>query len=129
MSANSARPTWAGVALFVAGWVWELVRFWGLHREDADRFMILAGAGWLAYRAWPEIVARPARPSYFGIPLVFAGALAYPLGWFIFVQVGPRPVLLWWGYVCLVLMTSGLLAATRGWYAVRRLAFPILFAA
>jgi exosortase len=127
--ACGVRPGWVGVAVFAAGWVWELVRFWGLHLEDADRLLILVGAGWLAYQAWPEIAAKPARPSWLGVPLVLLGALAYPVGWFVFVQAGPRPILLWWGYACLLAMAAGLLAATRGWSAVRRLAFPLFFAA
>jgi exosortase len=129
MSAIPVRPAWAGVACFAAGWVWELVRFWGLEPENADRLLILVAAGWLAHQAWPLIAARPARPSWLGVPLVFLGALVFPVGWFVFVQVGPRPVLLWWGYACLLAMTAGLLAATHGWSAVRRLAFPLLFAA
>jgi exosortase len=137
---RDVRPAWAGVAVFAAAWVWELARFWGfqpgagwpfwgLQPGDADKFLILAGSGWLAYQAWPEITAKPARPSWLGVPLVFLGAVVFPVGWYVFVQVGPRPILLWWGYACLLAMTAGLLAATRGWPAVRRLAFPLLFAA
>jgi exosortase len=129
MSAIPVRPAWAGVACFAAGWVWELVRFWGIEPDSADRFLIVVASGWLAYQAWPGIAAAPARPSWLGVPLVFLGAVAFPVGWFVFVQIGPRPILLWWGYACLLAMTAGLLAATRGWATVRRLAFPLLFAA
>ena len=47
-----ARVAVGALAVLAAGWVYELVRFWGLEPDYADRFLILVAAGWLAYQAW-----------------------------------------------------------------------------
>lgn len=124
---NATRLIGGALTLFAAAWVWQMIRFWGIQPDYADRFLILLAAGWLAYQAWPEISARPAKPSVLGLPFVLVGAVLFPVGWYLFVQIGPRIILTWIGYLSLLAMAVGALAGTRGWAAVRRLAFPLFF--
>src|SRR5205807_5372266 len=56
-----------------------------------------------------------------------AGAAAFPVGWFLVAQVGPRVILLWWLLAALALAAAGLAALQFGWGRARLLAFPLAF--
>src|SRR5437879_180185 len=94
-----AISTYAGLAILAAGAgavVFALARFWGANPEYADRFLILAGVAWAAWQARPDLLALPVRPSRFGFLPLLVGVAAFPVGWFLTAQVGPKPVVLWW---------------------------------
>jgi EpsI family protein len=120
----------APVAVLAAGAgavAWVLVRFWGANPEYVDRFLILAAASWIAWQARPELLAARARPSPVGYMPLLAGAAAFPVGWFLQAQVGPKPVVLWWLTASWLLAAAGFVLLAGGWSGLRRLAFPLGF--
>lgn len=115
------------LALGAGAVVWPLVRFWGTSPEYADRFLVLAAAGWVAWRVRPELAMIPARPTPLGFGPLLLGAAAFPVGWFLHAQVAPRPVILWWLALAWVSAAAGVVLLTGGWRHLRRLAFPLAF--
>jgi len=107
--------------------VWALVRFWGANPEYVDRFLILAASAWITWQARAEFLALPLRPARIGyVPLLF-GTAAFPVGWFLLAQVGPKPVVLWWLTAAWVLATAGYILVAGGWRHFQLLAFPLGF--
>jgi exosortase len=114
----------AGAAAVVLG----LVRYWLADYESADRGLILLAAAWAGARRWPAVAALPPAPRpWVGLLLVVIAGAAFLPPWFVFGQVGPRPILLWWEAVAVVLAAAGLLLQERGFAALHALRFPLLF--
>lgn len=117
----------AALAVGAAAVVYGLALFWGANPEYLDRFLILAGAAYAAWVARPDLAALEPRPSRLGFVPLVAGAAAFPVGWFLLAQVGPKPVVLWWLTSSWVLAAAGLVLVVGGWSYLRRLAFPLGF--
>src|SRR5438067_12126842 len=129
-AAKTPFPTAAALALLAAGAgavVWVLVRFWGANPEYADRFLILAAAGYAAWAARPALAATPRRPSALGWLPLAAGAAAFPAGWFLQAQTSFRPIVVWWLAGAWLLAAAGVTLLSGGWGHLRRLAFPLGF--
>jgi EpsI family protein len=132
MPEGAAKPTTVsfGSAVLAAGAaavVWVLIRFWGANPEYVDRFLILAASVVIAWMARPELRALESRPVLSGyVPLLF-GIVAFPVGWFLQSQVGPKPVVMWWLAGSWVLAAVGTILVSAGWSHLRRLAFPLAF--
>jgi EpsI family protein len=129
-SRPKSSATVAGLVILAAGAgavVFALARFWGANPEYADRFLILAGAAWAAWQARADLAARPARPARLGFLPLLLGAAAFPVGWFLTAQVGPKPVVLWWLTLAWLLAAAGFVLVAGGWAHLRRLAFPLGF--
>lgn len=109
------------------GLVSVLVRFWGILPEYSDRFLILVGAGWVAWLRREEMAVLPIRPFHSGWLLVIVGAAMYPIGWFLQAQVAPKAVVLWWLALSWLSCAAGLTLAFGGTSHLRKLAFPMLF--
>src|SRR5205085_355239 len=60
------------------------------------------------------------------VPLV-VGAAAFPVGWFVLAQLGPRPAVLWWLTLAWVCAAAGVVLVRGGWHHLQRLAFPLAF--
>jgi EpsI family protein len=122
------RVAWGCVAAGALVLVAALARFWGANPGHADRFLILVGAAWAAYRLMPTLGRLPVRPRpVLGLPLLVIGATAFPVGVFLLVQIGPRTLLLWWLALALVAAAGGLVLARLGWPRLRVMLFPLLF--
>lgn len=104
-----------------------LARFWGANPEYADRFLIVLGAGWVAWQRRAELASLPLRPTPAGWVLLAAGAVVFPIGWFLQAQVSPKAILLWWLTYSWFLAASGLVLVLGGTAHLRRLAFPLIF--
>src|SRR5437762_2644264 len=91
---------WGLLAAWAVALVWWLVRYWGLNPEYADRLIIPPAAVWLVARRAALFRTLPRRPWPAGLVLVAAGAGAFPPAQFLYAQVGPRPLLLWWAAGC-----------------------------
>ena len=105
----------------------SLIQFWGANPEYVDRFLIIGASAWIAWDArsnWRALAACPAAIGYF--PLIL-GAAAFPVGWFLNAQVGPKPVVLWWLTASWIFAVAGLALVNGGWPRLRNLAFPIGF--
>lgn len=113
----------AGAAAVVS----VLARFWGANPEYVDRFLILVAAAGVAWQARPQLAAIAPAPALLGIVPLLIGAAAFPVGWFLQVQVGPKPVGLWWLMVAWVLAAAGTVLLRGGWPHLRLLAFPLIF--
>jgi len=117
----------AAVAAGAAAVVCALAGFWGANPDHLDRLLILFAAGYAAWEARPALAALAPRPARVGYLPLLAGAAAFPVGWFLHAQVGPKPVVLWWLAAAWVLAAAGLVLVSAGWSHLRRLAFPIGF--
>lgn len=107
--------------------VWVLGQFWGANPDYADRFLILAAAGWVVWTLRPVLAQLPRRPTWFGLVPIAAGAVLFPVGWFLSVQVAPKPIILWWVTAAWELLAVGTVLLLGGWTHLRRLAFPLAF--
>jgi EpsI family protein len=124
---NAKRIALAVLALGAAGIVWSLIRFWGANPEYVDRFLIIAASAWIAWQARDDLALLEARPTLLGYgPLLF-GVIAFPVGWFLQAQVGPKPVVLWWLTVSLLAAAVGYVLVSGGWAHLRTLGFALGF--
>jgi EpsI family protein len=122
------RVAWGGLVLGAAALVEALARYWGANPGHADRFLILLGAASAAYTLARGWAGRPARPRpLLGLPLVLAGAAAFPVGYYLYAQIGPRPLVLWWLTAALLAAAVGLVLTCHGWPRLRAVAFPLVF--
>ncbi|HSQ57498.1 MAG TPA: exosortase/archaeosortase family protein, partial [Gemmata sp.] len=108
--------------------VFALSRFWGANPDHLDRLLILIAAGYTAWQARPSLAALPLRPARIGYLPLLIGSAAFPVGWFLNAQVGPKPVVLWWLASSWMFATAGFVLVSGGWTHLRRLAFPLTFA-
>lgn len=113
----------AGFALLVVA----LARFWGANPDHADRLLILLASGWVAWQARVGLRACPPRPTRLGWLPLAAGCLAFPVGWYLVAQVGPKPVVLWWLATAWLAAAAGTVLRLAGPEHLRRLAFPLGF--
>src|SRR4051794_39930092 len=90
----AALAAWGLLGVAAAAVLWNLIRFWGSNSEYLDRWLILVGSAWLVWRDRPVWQALPARPTRFGLVPLTAGAMLFPPGWFLALQVAPKPILL-----------------------------------
>ena len=111
-----------GVALLT-----ELVEYWGIAPEYADRFLILLACPWLVYRRWGAWKSTPIRSAWIGMVPLILGVISFAPVWNLFAQVGPRTILLWWGMLSWVVMVIGYLLLNGGWVRLRVVAFPLFF--
>ena len=107
--------------------VYALARFWGANPDHLDRLLILLAAGYAAWDARPALAVLSPQPARVGYLPLIVGAVAFPVGWFLHAQVGPKPVVLWWLAGAWMLAAVGAVLVSRGWPALRRLAFPLGF--
>ena len=124
---NPLTSAWAGLALGAAALLALLVQYWGTRPEYADRFLILVGAGWAAWRARSTPASGRAQ-LWLAIPLSLFAGLLIPLAAFLHTQAaGGRTVLLWLDAVALGIGGTSLLLAGGGWPRLRHFAFPLVF--
>lgn len=103
-----------------------LVQFWGANPGYADRFLVLIGAGWIAWQR--RSLNGPSSPNpLVGMGLLLIGVVVVPVTIFLLVQIGPRTLLLWTLALGLQVSTLGWLIARQGWGATRRWLFPLFF--
>lgn len=122
------RVAWGCLALGAVAVVAALAGYWGANPGHADRFLVLLGSVYAAYTLAPTWVAVPVRPRpLLGLPLVLAGVAAFPVGYFLYVQIGPRPLVLWWLTAALLSAAVGFLLTRHGWPRLRAVAFPLVF--
>jgi EpsI family protein len=122
------RVAWGCVAAGALAVVAALAKYWGANPGHADRFLVLAGAAYAACTlspGWAVLTVRP-RPLL-GLPLVLVSVAAFPVGYFLFTQIGPRPLVLWWLAAAVLAAAVGLTLARLGWARLRAAAFPLLF--
>jgi EpsI family protein len=127
---EASVTAYAGPAVLAAGAaavVSALAHFWGANPDHLDRLLILLAAGYVAWEARPALAALAAKPARAGYLPLLVGAAAFPVGWFLQAQVGPKPVVLWWLAVAWVLAATGYILVAGGWRHLRRLAFPLGF--
>src|SRR5262249_29296677 len=103
--------------------------YWGASEELLNRALIAVASIFLLYRSRSALVANNADgfSRAVGVAGLVGGLVPIPLGWFVLVQVGPRPVVLWWLTCGWLAATGGMVLAQNGWRSLWRLAFPLLF--
>lgn len=126
--ARADRFAWASLAAGAAVVVYLLAEYWGANPGYADRFLILIGAGYAAHLLapyWNMLTLRP-RPVV-GIPVMVIGFGAFAIGCFLSMQIGPRPLLLWWLATAIITTAIGFILVRLGVARLRAALFPLLF--
>src|SRR5437763_81330 len=124
-------PIWPWIPLAVGGaaTLAAVGAYWGVSEELLNRSLIAAASLWLLYRSRSAFIAGSAdgfsrAVGFAGLAL---GLVMIPLGWFLLIQVGPRPLLLWWLTAGWLAAMAGAVLVQHGWASLRTLAFPLLF--
>lgn len=115
------------IALGAVAVSFALARFWGANPDHLDRLLILIGASYAAWHLAQSPPVLPSAPTRLGYVPLFAGAAAFPVGWFLLAQVGPKPVVLWWLTGAWLLAVAGAGLVRCGWPRLRHFAFPLAF--
>lgn len=115
------------VALIGATLTWWLAQFWWKQPESADRFLILIASGWLLLRIRDEIRTLREAPASWGLVLIAPAIALLPAAWYLYMQVGPMPILVWCLGIVFVSSAFGLIVVQFGSAYLRRIAFPLLF--
>ncbi len=113
------------LALFAAGALFFLARFWGAGSDYSDRFLILLGSGWLLWNGRGRLISSPGTAA--GYLLFLPGCLAPAFAYYLIAQVGQKSVLLWWLLASAILATAGAALIVGGWRWLRVVAFPLVF--
>ena len=98
---------WFIMAAGTVGLLWVLVGVWAAQPEMNDRALIPLASALIAYRQRSRWLAQSWQPTLIGLLPLALGAAAFPVGWNLLVQVGPRVVLLWWLLSSLVVAATG----------------------
>jgi EpsI family protein len=103
--------------------------YWGASEELLNRALIAIASAWLLYRSRSALFTGSAGifSRVAGFADLVAALAMIPLGWFVLVQIGPRPVVLWWLTVGWLAAAAGTVLIQNGWRSLRTLAFPLLF--
>jgi EpsI family protein len=120
---------WIPLAVGAAATVAAVGAYWGLSEDLLNRSLIVLASAWLLYRSRAAIVAGTADGSSraVGYANLAVGLLMIPPGWFLLIQVGPRPVVLWWLAIGMLASTVGTVLIQNGWRSLRAIAFALLF--
>ncbi len=125
------RTAWVlaigGIALAVSGLgaIATLAKYWGSNSENSDRFLILVAVGWLVWRLRPTL--PNSRGSVAGFLPLIIGCTAPIPAWYLYGQVGPKVILIWWLAGAWVLTAAGAALLLGGWSWLRLFAFPLAF--
>ena len=124
---NPLTAAWLALALGAAALLALLVQYWGTRPEYADRFLILIGAGWAAWRTRRTLALG--RPQlWLAVPLALLVGLLLPVAAFLHTRAsGGRTVLLWLDAIALAVGATSLLLAGGGWPRLRHFAFSLVF--
>lgn len=104
-----------------------LAKFWFGTNEFVDRALIVLASCWLSWRSLAALAQSRMQGRASGLVLLIPGALALPPACFLLVQVGPRPVLLWWLMAGWLAICAGAIVTAHGWSGLRAFSFPLLF--
>jgi EpsI family protein len=123
------RAALACLLVGALGLAYSLITYWGWDLSALDRYLVVAGAVWLAVSVWPMALRRLSRPFHLtGLLFVVAAAVLYMPVWFLtFGTTSGRVILLWWQWICLACAASGYVLSRYGMVVVRSGLFPVIF--
>jgi exosortase len=114
---------WALVAAGVCFAYWrvvaQLIHDWATNDNYSHGFLIVPIAAYIGWQQRARLAAAPSRPSWTGLSLVIAGALALGAG-----TLGAE---LFVARTSLILVLAGVIVFLEGWSRLRVLAFPLAF--
>jgi EpsI family protein len=115
----------AGGGALLASALWQ---FWTNSTEYGDRFLIPLASVWLVYRRWPELQRlAPARINSVGLTLLALAVPLFVVSWFLYAQVGLKPLLQWLLAGSWLLAVAGLILVHWGGPFLYRVSFPLVF--
>lgn len=119
---------WGTLALGAAGVLYGMIGFWVRGYDNFDRALIFLASAWLVHHHWPRLsrIHDTPRPLL-GMALALLGGLAYLPPWFVLTQIGPRPVILWWLALALLIATVGVILMRSGPNLLRAVRFMLIF--
>jgi exosortase len=123
----TAGPSWAIVAFGAAALDPALAESWSALPEMSHGPLLVAFAAWAFFGLRGEVAQDPPQATRLGLLFVAAGALVFPLAWYLQLTFGPRQAVVWLLGVAVLAAAMGLVALRRGLSSLRRLAFPFLF--
>ena len=115
------------LGVLALGVLWALLGYWGANPDYADRFLILAAAGWAAWTARSDLRRLPIQPLWLGSLVLLVGGVLYPVGWFLQASAAPRPDTTRWVMGAWMLCVTGVVLLQGSASHLRRLAFPLVF--
>lgn len=119
---------WLVLAAAAVGILYAMVGYWVRGYDTFDRGIILIASAWLVWHRWPKLVTLPDTPwPVLGTILVVIGAVLFLPPWFVYSQIGPRPVILWWLASALFLATTGLILIRSGPNLFTAVRFCLIF--
>ena len=120
---RAALPEWwpvlAGLAALFLPTMYSLFTGAWIGEEQAHGPMIFALALWLGWRKWPDVLARPAAPSWLAWPLLALGLALYLLG--------RSQQILMFEIGSIIVVLAAVVLAKLGARALRVLWFPFFF--
>jgi EpsI family protein len=106
---------WLPLVLGAVGVIYGMIGFWVRGYDNYDRAFILLASAWLVHSRHAELTSRPDTPRpRLGLALIVLGVIAYLPAWFVYAQIGPRPVILWWEALALLVATAGMILVRSG---------------
>jgi EpsI family protein len=124
---RAAVFAWLVIAAGGVGLGWWFVQFWGTKGAAVDRLLIPLAALWLLSRQAGALRHIPPSPSPAGLLPLAGAALLVPPAWYLYAQVGPLPLLLYWLTAAWLAAVCGLVLIGYGRDHLRAIAFPLLF--
>jgi exosortase len=133
MTLTTTPPTvrwlpWLPLILGALGVLYGMIGFWIRGYDNYDRAGILFASAYLVHLRQSRLTSLPDTPwPLLGMVLVAIGALAFLPPWFVFAQVGPRPVVLWWEALALLIATAGMIVIRSGPRLLLECRFMLIF--
>ncbi len=119
---------WLVLAAGAAGILYGMVGYWVRGYDGPDRAIIILASAWLVWNRRGKLALIPDTPRpRLGMALVALGALAYLPPWFVYSQIGPRPIILWWEAIALFIATVGVILIRSGWNLFTAVRFSMIF--
>lgn len=94
-----------------------LIEVWSTNEDMGHGFFVPVIAGYIAWQSRDRLLSRELRPNYWGLAVVFWGAIQLYLA-----TLGAEIFL---SRVAIIVTIVGVVLTLGGWYALRVLAFPL----
>ncbi|CAN5347476.1 hypothetical protein BH11PLA2_BH11PLA2_41230 [soil metagenome] len=119
---------WLPLVLGAVGVLYGMIGFWIRGYDNYDRACILLASAYLVHSRFPKLIRRSDTPwPLLGLVLIIVGGLAFLPPWFVYSQIGPRPVILWWEALSLFVTTAGMVLLRSGPRLLYDVRFMMIF--
>lgn len=125
---NRSHLPWIGLALGAFAILYGMLGFWYRGYDNYDRAFIFIATAWLLRQYHTRLIRLPDTPRpRLGITLAIIGSFAFLPPWFVFTQIGPRPIILWWEALALITAAIGVILIRSGPNLLFNVRFLLIF--